>query len=289
MWIYNHSAMRLAHFSDLHILSLQGSNAADFLNKRALGGVNLLLNRGRHYKPEVASALIEDLNARGADEVVCTGDVTNLALRAEFARARTLFDRIELGPEHVTCIPGNHDNYVPEAAGRFEDTFAPYCSSDDAARWPLLRVRGEVAIIGLSSSQARGWLWSYGELGPAQLARLERVLEAQRGRFRVILLHHPCAGPRAVRRGRGLSDHDAFAQVVGRAGAELILHGHEHERVEETLAGIPVRCVPSASYEGPRAERMATWRTYLVEGGRLAGVEDRVYDPATRAFRPLQK
>jgi 3',5'-cyclic AMP phosphodiesterase CpdA len=290
--------MRLAHFSDLHLLSLQGAKPSDFLNKRSLGGVNLLLNRGRHYRAEVFRALIEDVNGRGADEVVCTGDLTNLALASEFSYARSFLERLILSPAHVTCIPGNHDVYVADASGRFEDCMAAYARSDpewtwpDGVAWPSVRVRDQVAIIGLSSSQPRGWLHSYGELGADQLARLELVLgdPRLRGRCRVVLIHHPCAGPRAARKDRGLIDQPAFAAVLARTGAELVLHGHEHELVEESLHGpgleeaIPVRCITSGSYAGHRRERMARWRTYLIENARLVGFEDRVYQPQKRRF-----
>ncbi len=72
--------MRIAHLSDVHLLSLDGTRVRDLLNKRCAGGMNLILTRGRHHKPYVFDALVDDLNAQGIDEVVCTGDITNLAL-----------------------------------------------------------------------------------------------------------------------------------------------------------------------------------------------------------------
>ncbi|TMQ14040.1 MAG: metallophosphoesterase, partial [Deltaproteobacteria bacterium] len=41
--------MRLAHFSDLHLLSHDGARWLDLANKRWIGAMNLLSNRGRHY------------------------------------------------------------------------------------------------------------------------------------------------------------------------------------------------------------------------------------------------
>src|SRR5262245_29612170 len=127
--------MRLAHLSDLHLLSLDGTRLKDFVNKRWTGGVNLLLHRGRHYKTEVVDAMMEDINAQGVDQVLCTGDVTNLALASEFNFAKARFDRLKIGPKNVTCIPGNHDGYVAEVAGLFERVFDPYCSADKEWQW----------------------------------------------------------------------------------------------------------------------------------------------------------
>jgi 3',5'-cyclic AMP phosphodiesterase CpdA len=63
--------VRLAHCSDLHLLSLTGAHVRDFLGKRWTGGVNLLLHRAKHYRAEVFEALVDDLNAQTVDQVVC--------------------------------------------------------------------------------------------------------------------------------------------------------------------------------------------------------------------------
>lgn len=295
--------MRVAHVSDLHLLALDGARLGDFvLNKRATGGLNLLFNRGRHYQADVFAALVDDLNALGVDHVVCTGDVTNLSLEPEFRFARGHFDRIAVGPTHVTCIPGNHDNYVAEVAGLFEQVFEPYCAADEAwrwpdgGRWPVVRVRGDVALIGLSTSQATGWLYAHGTLGGEQLGRLERILGDPRleGKFRIVLLHHPPAGKYARHVLRGLRDHATFAQVIARTGAELVLHGHEHLDLKHTLGGpggaiVPVHGIPSGSYDREHPRRQARYRVYTIAErggprGRVVEEQLRIWRPATRRF-----
>ena len=42
--------MRLAHISDLHVLSLRGVRPLEFANKRIVGGLNLLTGRGTLQK-----------------------------------------------------------------------------------------------------------------------------------------------------------------------------------------------------------------------------------------------
>ena len=82
--------MRLAHCSDLHLLSHEGARWLDLANKRWIGAMNLVSNRSRHYHVEAFDDMVSDLNAHGVEHVLCTGDVTNLALRQEFAFAREL-------------------------------------------------------------------------------------------------------------------------------------------------------------------------------------------------------
>jgi 3',5'-cyclic AMP phosphodiesterase CpdA len=292
--------VRLAHVTDIHLLSFTGSRLREFVNKRWSGGLNLLVNRGRHHLPAVFDALVEDLNQLGVEQVACTGDVTNLSLASEFRFAREHFDKIAAGAPNVFCVPGNHDNYIAEVAGVFEDVFAPYCAADaehrwpDGSLWPSVRVRGELALVGLSTSQPSGVLMGYGSVGETQLARLGEVLVDPRlaGKFRVVVMHHPSVGRHAKSYRRGLHDHEAFAQVIGRAGAELILHGHEHLDLRNELAGpdgpIPVHGVQSSTYAMDSERRRARYRVYTLEGAgprpRLTRVETRTWRPTRAAF-----
>ena len=252
--------MRIAHVSDLHLLSLEGTRLLDFANKRWTGGVNLALNRGRHYQTAVFDALVADVNAQRIDHVACTGDVTNLSFESEFRFAHARFAKFAQGAQGVTCIPGNHDTYVATAAGTFERVFGDMCSSDaafaSASPWPLVRVRGDLAVVGLSTSEASPWFLAYGSIGAAQLARLEASLSDPRlaDKLRLVLVHHPPAGPYTKKWTRHLRDHAAFAEVLARTGADLVLHGHEHRDLSSELVGpggvrIPVRGIQSGTYD----------------------------------------
>ena len=281
--------MRVAHCSDLHLLSLAGARALDFANKRWIGGLNLLANRGRHHHPQVFEAMVEDFNRSAIDHIVVTGDVTNLALEDEFRFARGFFDAIELGPDQVTVLPGNHDAYVARGAEYFAAHFEPYTRPDpgwawsegddraDQDRWPLVRVRGPLAIIALSTSLATPWFTAWGRIGEEQTERLRAALGDPRldGRLRLVAIHHPPAGERARSVIRGLRDRDAFATAVAEVGAELVLHGHEHLDLREDLPGpdgelVPVRGIQSATYEAGKLERRARYRIYEIDGEAVA-------------------
>ncbi len=314
--------MRVAHFSDLHLLALDGVRFRDFLNKRWIGGLNLLANRTRHHDSKIFEALVQDLNQVGVDHAICTGDLTNLALESEFRLARSYFDGIALGTDNVTVIPGNHDAYVRSGLAHFHTLFADYCCSDtdgawtwpskrgdDPTRiWPIVRVRGPIAIIGLRSSKQTPWFTAYGRLEKIQLERLYNILTSEQmaDKLRIIAIHHPPAGPESKRRGRGLRDHAALAAVLAETGAELVIHGHEHRDLRYQLYGhngmpIPVMGIQSGTYyshhqtDGDRQDlvdqRCARYRIFDIEpepqdGARpiLRAHTTRVYDRHDHTF-----
>jgi 3',5'-cyclic AMP phosphodiesterase CpdA len=296
--------MRIAHCSDLHLLSHDGARWLDLANKRWIGAMNLLSSRSRHYHVAAFEAMIEDLNAQGVDHVLCTGDVTNLALRQEFEFARGKFDRLALGASNVTVIPGNHDAYVAEGVELFAELFRPYATTDegwawttddragaaDDLHWPIVRVRGALALIGMSTSHATPWFTAYGRVGPGQLARLRRVLsdERLRDKVRLVAIHHPPAGRRAQSKIRGLRDYAAFAQVIAETGADLIVHGHEHRDMLEALPGpgghVPVHGIASGTYHHNKPERIARYRVFNIVHGKITPHHVRVWNPTSRRF-----
>lgn len=282
--------MRLAHCSDLHLLSHDGAGLGTLMNKRWIGAANLMTNRSRHYHVAAFEQMVDDMNALGIEHVLCTGDVTNLALPQEFEFARRKFDKLAGGPTNVTVLPGNHDAYVAEGIEHFAQVFDEYHRADagwewpeGTSRWPIVRVRGELALIGLSTSRATPWFTAYGIVGDEQLERLGHVLADPRlvGKARVVAIHHPPAGRRAQSKIRGLRDHAAFAKVIEAAGADLIVHGHEHRDMTEVLAGpggpISVRGVASGTYEHDKPERTARYRIYEIAAGRIAADHVRLW------------
>jgi 3',5'-cyclic AMP phosphodiesterase CpdA len=298
--------MRVAHCSDLHLLSHDGARWLDLANKRWIGAMNLLSNRSRHYHVDAFDHMVDDLNEQGIEHVLCTGDVTNLALRQEFEFARAKFDRLAGGPTHVTVIPGNHDAYVAEGIAHFGTVFDEYHRTDDGwswtdadrdvddpdddLRWPIVRLRGELAIVGISTSRATPWFTAYGRVGPGQLARVKKALLDPRlaSKARLVAIHHPPAGRRALSKIRGLRDHAEFASVIAETGADLIVHGHEHEDLSETLAGpageIPVRGVASGTYHHNKPDRTARYRIFQIEEGKIVSDSVRVWSRAAGRF-----
>jgi len=274
----------LAHLSDLHLSSLDGVSPRALLGKRILGYITWRLRRRHEHRTDVLDALRADLQAEHLDHIVVTGDLTHLGMPREFREAATWLARLGR-PEGVTVVPGNHDAYVRES---WQETFAQWSAfmqgdgageisgSDDA--FPSLRIRRQVALIGLSTARPSAPFLATGRLGERQLGRLDRMLEqtAGSGLFRVVLLHHPPA-PHTVRWRKSLLDGAALRDVLARRGAELVLHGHAHFSAATYLDAAHGRNlaigVPSASAIGKKVDRYATYHVYRIcrvdDGWRL--------------------
>ncbi len=185
---------RLAHVTDPHFRSArggQGIRAGELWGKRAVGYVNLVVNRVRKHKMDLLEDMRVDLRAQAPDHLAVTGDLSNIAVTAEWRSALAWLDLSGVAPEAISVIPGNHDAYVPEvlATREFERLFAPYQTSDldrqgdaESAHYPFVQIREPLALIGVSSAVATGDLGAWGEVGQAQLARLEAISEGPRAR-----------------------------------------------------------------------------------------------------------
>ena len=139
-----------------------------------------------------------------------------------------------------------------------------------AADFPTLRVRAEVAIVGVCTALPTPLFQASGLVGEAQLARLESLLLELRERdlFRVVLVHHPITEVELEPR-RRLRDADALFEVLKRAGAGLVLHGHRHRTIIAQTPGpegeIPVVGARSASDVGEKESKRAHYHLYGIE------------------------
>ncbi|PKM13454.1 MAG: metallophosphoesterase [Gammaproteobacteria bacterium HGW-Gammaproteobacteria-3] len=263
------SEQLLAHFSDPHLPLTGGIPLAMLLNKRMFGFLSWYRHRRHRHRFEVLQQLVADLHAERPEQIIVTGDLTNLGLEAEFKQAAAWL--AELGaPDCVGVIPGNHEAYVRGAWEAGAAYWHPYWAGDDAkpnaaagaaqSAFPWLRIRGNMALIGLSSARPSALGLAIGTLGPEQLARLAAILERTRqmGLFRVVMLHHPVLDNAVIWRKR-LLDAAKLQTVLGEHGVELVLHGHGHKKHTGELATVcgiaPVFGVPSAS--SAKAERAA--------------------------------
>lgn len=297
--------MRIAHFSDLHVLALEGAGAARFLNKRFTGWVNLRLKRGHKHHPSYVREIAREVTRAKVDHVIITGDLTNLALEQEFEAVRALLEE-ELGLDrsHISVVPGNHDLYTRGAmrSRRFTSFFAPFMTSDlpelgapiELGRFPFVKLRGPLAIIGLSSAVPRPPLVASGELGKRQLEALERILahDEVKRRTPVVALHHPIHNPPSRMKAmvEGLWDAEGLALALDEVAHGLLLHGHLHRRVQQTLATRAGKILAvgatSASLRHESEHRMAGFNLYEFDGGgSLHVVEAHVYDPDGGGFR----
>jgi 3',5'-cyclic AMP phosphodiesterase CpdA len=284
---------RLAQVSDPHFQSMRNFKLRDFLGKRMLGGINLLIRRRHKHRMGLLQAMGEDLRQRSFDHLALTGDLCNIALVSEWEAALQWIQDLQLASDRVTVIPGNHDAYVPAVVrdGTFETMFAQYQTAEmrvGIAPYPFVRIRGEVALIGTSTAVPTGDIGAWGRMGDDQMARLESLLTNPdvKSRRRVVLIHHP---PLVNRPGedRNLRDRTALQALLARTGADLVLHGHDHRDFFNYLSGpdgsrIPVIGVGSASYDGG-ADRRSRYHIFEIDAKAIT-VVTYTHDQASGKF-----
>src|SRR5712671_1028942 len=230
------AAFTLAHLSDPHLAPLPAARLRDLAGKRAFGYLNWTRNRHKFHRRDVLDALVSDMQAQAPDHIAITGDLVNLA------------------PDRVTVIPGNHDAYVRATRHHFAEAWGHYFDGDDrrdgGVTFPSLRRRGPLALISVSSAVPTPPLMATGRLGRTQLDRLEGLLArlSAEQAFRVLLIHHPLRSDSRVKR---LTDSSKLLALLKQHGVELILHGHDHVHstiwIDGPKSAIPAIGVPSAS------------------------------------------
>ncbi len=268
----------LAHLSDPHLGPIPEARVSELLGKRFFGMMNWIGARRRNFGASTLGPLLTDLMAQAPDHICVTGDLVNLSLPEEFDTGATFLT--SLGePDRVSVVPGNHDAYVRSAMHYHLEHWAPFLSGDDTHphtpvdvdAFPYVRRRGPVAVVGVSTAIPTAIFLASGEAGRGQLARLRALLLQlkEEGLFRAVMIHHPPVGTRPFH--RDLRDAAAVRAVLAEAGAELVMHGHDHRTefgVIPTPAGgvVPVVGVPSAS-AGPDDDRGAgAYALYRISG-----------------------
>jgi 3',5'-cyclic AMP phosphodiesterase CpdA len=262
------AAFTLAHLSDPHLPPLPVPQVSELLGKRALGYLNWTRNRHQYHRRDVLDVLVSDMQTQVPHQVAVTGDLVNLALEAEFAPALNWLRSVG-PPERVTAVPGNHDAYVRATQHRFEESFADYLRGDEASEptFPLLRRRGPLVLVGLSTAVPTPPFMATGTLGRAQIEALERNLARLAGddAFRVLLVHHPLRSDSRMKR---LTDAPELLALLKRHGVDLVLHGHDHIHSTIWIDGpnrkIPVVGVPSASARAHGNYPAAAYNLYSI-------------------------
>jgi 3',5'-cyclic AMP phosphodiesterase CpdA len=263
----------------------------NFALKRVIGALNWKLKRHKLHDAAISSALVADIKAASPDHVAFTGDLMNISAHAEFPRAAHWLQSFG-DPAWISYVPGNHDAYVPVPWQQGLAHLAPYMTGDMAATgsqssFPFVRLRRNLAVIGLNSGVPQSLTKAAGSLGPKQLEALPGLLRdlKARGYYRAVMIHHPPLPGLAPLR-KALSDATRLRDVLANEGAELVLHGHNHRQMLNVLAGrggnIPIIGVPSASMRGTGQAEPAAWNLYEIsrnQGTWLTLVTIRAWDP----------
>ncbi len=250
----------IAHVSDLHLTPVPFPLGEGL--KPALGWINWARKPGAH-DGAIAARTIAALRAARPDHVALTGDLIELGLPSEYAAAGAVLG--EFGdPADVSWAPGNHDVYTRRAEARLRAVLpawlaTPAGEGDLRACFPRLALAGRAAIVTLCSGTPT-WLFSAeGELGAAQLVRLDALLAGldRRAHLPVLAIHHPPHAP-GLSRLKRLRDGAALMALLARHGCPLVLHGHLHRACDTVWTGatgtITLAGAPSASAAGKHGD-----------------------------------
>jgi 3',5'-cyclic AMP phosphodiesterase CpdA len=290
-------AIRLAHFSDIHISVPELVwQPADWLNKRLTGWFNdrWLGRRHRFRKAtSVLTTLVADLRARQVNHLIFSGDATALGFEVEFVQAAALLRVSEVDGIPGLAVPGNHDYYTREAAasGLFERYFAPWQKGErvDGATYPFAQRVGPVWLIAVNSSKGNRWPWdASGAVDAPQLDRLRRLLEKLGAGLRVLVTHYPVClkSGRSEGRSHGLRNVREVVQVAAAGGVGLWLHGHRHgpySIAHPPETPFPIICAGSATQFG-----RWSYGEYTLVGRHLAGLR-RGFCERSGAFEDAEK
>ncbi len=306
--------MRIAHLSDLHIYAPDSMRVSEFFthglpNRRWLGGANFVLGRAGVHSVEVLRAAVAAVGDARADHCVVTGDLSNLAIDAEFAFVRSILSPLG-GPDRLSVVPGNHDYYTPEAvrAARFEKHYGDLvfgAGTDNsgtpavapgagAFAWPYPAFKDfdgcRLILARTPAATPPGFSW--GRLGEQQMAEINRlsVEAAGQGRYVVLAQHHHLHDRGDVHELTGpFKDCAAELAMLMRSPVGVIIHGHDHAHRDWVVpSGHPsgrtrVICCGSSSYLDRRRGRMGRMTVLDITDGVLR-VEKWMYQPEAERF-----
>lgn len=291
------SGLTIAHLSDPHLTSLHHVSWRELLNKRVLGYLSWRVKRRRSHSMDVLSRTLADLGGRQPDHLIISGDFTHLGTANECREAEAWLNSVG-APDYISIVPGNHDRYIDADIDDTIGRWRAWMQNDPgeqahALEFPYLRVRGPVAVIGLSTAVPTPPFFASGKLGRDQLQRLGHLLQTtgRRGLYRLVTLHH---SPHSMSVRRGLWDADQLLSTLGEHGAELVIHGHGHRQMHTMLQTgarrIPVFGVPSASasYNDPaKAPGYYTYQVNRTEQGWRTRVRSFILNEETQQFEQV--
>ncbi|MCH9608878.1 MAG: 3',5'-cyclic adenosine monophosphate phosphodiesterase CpdA [Chlamydiales bacterium] len=218
-------SLRIAHLSDPHF-SCVSFSPSQFLSKRWLGNLNLILFRSKAYQTTHLQKLPELLTKLDVEFVMITGDFTQTSLDEEFQKGASFAHSFK---EEVYTLPGNHDMYTKRSEK--EQTYYNYFPSKalQTTRVEKKLLKEGWWLVGLDCARANSLLLSNGVFTPEMDAVLDQTLRSIPATDRVIIANHFPLFP------SGRASHDtergeALQEVLKKyPNVVLYLHGHDHE------------------------------------------------------------
>lgn len=180
--------------------------------------------------PPLLDGLAADLADRKPDLLVISGDLTQRARPGQFRRAVEYLKRLPM-PQLV--VPGNHDVPKINVLARFLAPMAAYERFVTTDLFPAYR-DDELMVVGLNS--ARSFTHKSGWLSTRQVERAKAMFaEAGRGKFKVLVTHHPFVPPPRKRNADVILRGESYLPMLEEAGVDVLLAGHLHMAYHDDL------------------------------------------------------
>lgn len=264
--------MRIAHITDTHILEADHGDRSG----RHLLRVNFL-SFGRAKDAEdrryrLLRAMRQAAEA-GAEHLVMTGDMTEDGLPSQFESLAEVLRASDVPPERITLVPGNHDLYTDLHAWdvAMSGPLAPWAPT---SRLGSLIVRGDLALLPVSTSFKQHYLFSGGRLGTHNARRIRWAAEQAKdlGCALLVGLHHPVL-PYPVSVGTwwdGLRDHHLMTGLLQAHPDMFVFHGHIHK---EVTRAVEPNVHPQVFCAKATVDGDALYRLYDVQDRRITPVD----------------
>ncbi|QOV88569.1 metallophosphoesterase family protein [Humisphaera borealis] len=186
------------------------------------------LHFGRLDAP-VAEGLIADLAGRKPDLLVVSGDLTQRARRRQYADAMAFLKRL---PSPQLVVPGNHDIPMFNMAARFFTPVRKYRQMVTRDLRPVYEDE-QMLVIGLNS--ARSFTRISGWLNREQMAFAEARFAAAKGKFKVLVTHHPFFPPPRRPDANVIRGGEKYLAALSAVEVDLVLSGHLHLAYHDDL------------------------------------------------------
>lgn len=246
--------MRLVHLTDPHMSSLANESLFSLRGKRWSGYLSWKKNRSKKYLPGVLESMVKAIKSEQADQIFLTGDLVHIGLDKEIAEASDWLASLG-SAQQVMLVPGNHDIYADDSSASVNNLWSNYLFHNDQAEkpwpadeFPVLRKRGKLSFIGVSSACVTPVFMASGKVGGQQLSRLEALLRQAHveGQLVCLLIHHPPL-PDMTNWRKALADAAPLQDVLALLPPPLIFHGHLHHNREILWGDSRIYCTSAAS------------------------------------------
>ncbi|MEM8608445.1 MAG: metallophosphoesterase [Myxococcota bacterium] len=229
--------MRVAHITDTHLLEsdhhLRSGRHRFRMNFLSFGREKDAADR--RYR--LLRAMCQAVDA-GADHIVMTGDMTEDGLPSQFESLADVLHESSISPDRITLVPGNHDLYTDDQAWNLalSGPLSPWAPTSQLGS---LVIRGDLAVLPISTTFKQPYLFAGGRLGPFNARRIAWAGKQARelGCALVVGLHHQVF-PHPVAVGTwwdGLRDHGVLTDLLRRNPELFVFHGHIHKEVTRAV------------------------------------------------------